>query len=294
MKTASPHIVRLALLALLPLLAGCSSDSSETPLSAMFFAETPDIFTNSVPVAGCGPSEISEGGSFRFVYDNSKRTVDIQLLDVDLGSGSDSYTFKGVPWEFSVGTPTKQRVVSSDAIIAVGATGNSRILTDVSMIYYEANELDPANCRGIYIDFTADGRRFTVYPRRLYCKGTTVAVEPGAEHAILYAPALVVEFHPLEGKADLAIDNFSLDDDNSGVTVAIPSAQASFSPGGYSLSAPAVTVSDTVRIENFRADASMSGRLIVEYRAVTPTRSLDVRSELRPNTFDTPTAQSEP
>lgn len=271
----------------------CSDESETTPLSSMYYAESPELFFNAVPVSARGVSEVSEGTRCTLLYNNDYRTVDFYLYDFDAGDGTTAdYYFKDVPWEFSVGTPTKERVVSVESLTSDSASVAPLTLTDVSIIYYEANELDPRDCRGFAIDFTAGGYRFTGYPTHLCCSGTTLAVEPGVEHVILYTPTLTVDFNPAQGTADLHILDFSTDVDDSGVNVSIAGATAKFAPGEYTLTKSSATVNDSTTIRDFRATGVIAGELTVDYTVVTPSRSIAVSSHLRPNFFDTKTTHS--
>lgn len=282
----------LPVMALL-LLQGCSEESDPQELSVNFYAETPEMFLSSAPSKGRVTAMVTEGVRAAFMFVCNTRKADVYFYGIDLGEGRGDYVFRDLDWDFSMGTPTVERIITADIAVSDPGEKGAATITDVKIVYYSPNGLDDHQCRGVAMSFAVDGITYTAYPETLYCQGTTVLTDRAdGSRDILYVPALAVAFNPSAMTAAVTIDGLSIDGmgiANNGVQC---DATLTLTPGGYTLAASRWALNDSVTIEDFAAEGVMNEGLDVSYVLKVGERTLDVEAYLQPNRFDTPTVHA--
>ncbi|MCM1482851.1 MAG: hypothetical protein NC043_00815 [Muribaculaceae bacterium] len=301
MKRFQPILYIIAVLTGVAL-TGCSDD--ENPVSKLTYAETPDAFNYIEEAGSRAMGEPVSGVKYSMLYDDDNRTATVTMYDFRLSDDEvpAMYVFDDVEWEFSVGTPTVERIIDVPVMEASFTDGTKHSFTDVHIVYYESNELDPDGCRGFSAEFVVDGRyRVRAFPTQILCRGTTEYIESSdegiASHAeVDYAPEMSVTFHPESLTADVVLIGFSLPDGVlSSDPIAVPGVKVSFTDTGYMLSAPGGLMPDGgAEIRSFEAMEESADELRVSFEVLNGNVTYQVRSFMRPNSYDTSTPDAAP
>lgn len=276
-------------------LANCSKDGDEesTPNTSKFFAETPRLILTGVSETQRGMNSGSEGMWLSLLYNDDYRTADIWIYDIDFGDGEGAQTLSmtDVPWEFSVGTPTTERVTDEAIVEAKVVGGATVVLENLKLTYYLENEMDGHRCRGIFMTFDYRGRKYTAYPEHLYCEGTTT-VESDGGRSVNYESNYSIDFDVKSGQAVVVVDNIDLGGGEIVGPTTIAGVATVFTPGSYELSYAGTVESGDYRLSDFYGEGRMADELVIELRVERGGEVYRVKSHLKPNFYDTPTVES--
>lgn len=274
--------------------AGCSNgDEDSTPMTSKYYAETPELFlvgqTDGRRDAECK----TEGMRASMVYNDDYRVADVWIYGIDFGDGEgkQTLTIEDAAWEFSVGSPTIERVIDLPSVAARSTEGNELVLANFHFVYFQENELDSRRCRGVYFTFDYEGRHFTAYPRHLYCEGTTVSTS-GSDRTVSYDSNFTIDFDVDGSMATVTVDKVVL---KTGTTVGpfvMADLKAVFVEGGYKIESDgSFTDSDCV-VTGFSATGDMEEELVVEMTIGLDGTDYRIKSHLKPNFYDTPTVET--
>lgn len=278
-----------ALLAVM-LLSGCSSD--EDPITKKTFAETPETF-NYVTTEGSRQTGSAMGDvRYTLLFDDDNRSATLTIYDFRLRESEAPavYVFDDVPWEFSVGTPTVQRVVEVASLTPSYTDGPEHTFTDMRIIFSEANDLDPDGCRGFVADYKVDGLyHVRAYPMSLLCTGTTEIFESSGiaiqseSPEITYEPRMTVDFRPETLTAKVVISDIVLPEGSEPIpAIVIENASVSFGEQGYRLSSAAVTGAGA-EVVSFEAVEDEPGDLRMELEFRYGGKSYTLKGFMRSN-----------
>lgn len=256
------------LFALLSVLVSCGSDE---PFRNIVFADSPVMF-NSIREAGqsSGSSRVVEGVSYYIVFDDELRNATLTINNFKSSPTAEPETavFSNVEWTYGEGSHEKDRVIEAETLVSDGEPGAVVTLSNVMIVYSQANDLNPEPTAGFSAAYTVDGVYDVLsYPYAVYGFGTTTVSNPDsiALQDVDYDPIYRIDFHPGSMSADLRAEGLTLSGET--VDVSIANLSLELTPDGYSLksrvgstvavSSPAVRIAD-VELE---ASAEMRGRL---------------------------------
>ena len=294
------------IIALLAMIGGSGCSSDDNPVAKLTYAETPEAF-NYIVTSGARATGVAlDGVKYSMLFDDEARTATLTIYDLRLDENDSpaTYVFNDVPWEFSVGTPTVERVMEAESLVPEFGDSEPHSFTDLKVVFYESSELDPSDCRGFSVRFTVDGiYKGRAYPMRMLCRGTT-EVFPSEEEAaagiedvyVTYAPQLMIEFNPDRFTAKVVVSDMELSAGSEVLgRVVIPDAKLCFDEqGGYSVAYDGTVDAGTWSLSGFKAVEEDSGDLFVTYTAAADGRTHDIRSFMQSNRYSTPTADAGP
>lgn len=255
MKRIHPFALLISLLAVLTF-ASCRS---EEPFRHLTIADSPEMFSTVHPLRSRVGDYVTDSISYYITFDDEKKVASLTIshLQISPDGMPVTATFTDIPWNYQSGSHETRRVIKTESLHSSGGPGADILLTDVTIVYIEANDTNVAQTAGFYAQYTVENA-FTVmsYPYTLCADGTTAICEaiPGAERDYLYDPVYIIKLDPKTMSADITVRNFVTD----GViwNLELKSLALTLTPDGYALrleSPVSVNVGDTGRILNFES-----------------------------------------
>lgn len=208
------HYISLLLLAIIA--SACGSDE---PFRHVVFADSPKMFSAVTDLSGSRSSSvITEGVSYNIVFNDEPRQATLTITDLQVDPAGERIiaTFTDLEWTYEPGSHEKQRIIRSDELHSSGSPAADVVLTDVTIIYTESNEMNPNATAGFYAEYTVNGSYYVIsYPYSVLADGTTtvrgVAVGDPAIDEVFYDPVYAVSFDPATMTATLVSDGLVID-----------------------------------------------------------------------------------
>lgn len=191
------------------ILVSCGSDE---PFKHVVFADSPKMFSAVVDLTeDRSPVVMTEGVSYYITFNDEPKQATLTINDLRLTPSGERVvaTFVDLEWTYGEGAHEKQRIIVADELHSSGDPGADMVLTDVTFVYTESNELNPVESVGFYAEFTVNGRYHVVsYPYLVVADGTTtirgVAEGRVMDDEISYDPVYLVRFDPKSMSASVS------------------------------------------------------------------------------------------
>lgn len=271
-------------------MAVVSCGGSDDPEAKLDRFESARSFHVITPVGGShGVYSVSDDVRYSFAFNDDERLVSFTIHNFCLSEDDVpcDYTFNNVPWVYSIGTPSVQRVINLDGLYPSLPENAPHSLTDVKIIYYEAKESSPNSVQGIAASFVVDGAyRFIAYPYSVVGEGTTVSTNKvNGESRMCYTTVAEVEFSPESGSAVVEMRGIHPDESDNVISFTLPGVSVRFTESGYVLGyTGAVVPENGVTISEFHGEATMTDELYIRFMMTLDSGGeYEVQCRLTPN-----------
>lgn len=226
----------ISLIALLPMLSSCRSDD---PLRKIVIADSPATF-NYVVNTGRAVSEgrVYPDAGYYMVFDDDMQEVNLTISNLQYSPECAPVTvsFSGLQCSYDLSGPGSLRIIEADVLVPDGAVSGDVMLTDVVIVYSQANALDSYRSDGFYARYTVNGNyRVTAYPYSVFGQGTTRIMQDAVDgDKINYDVVYETTLDPKSMSASIRITGLPMLGD--GVSVDISGIGLVFTDEGYELS----------------------------------------------------------
>lgn len=251
-------------------LTGCRSDD---PLRHFVVADSPRMFNVVTPLSGRSVSSVIDGVRYDIAFDDVSRvaTITISNLRGDESQAGVNAVFEDVVFTYEPGSHQKQRIIEQKQLNSLINPGAAVTLSDVTFVYTESNELNPARTSGFYAEYTVDNSyKVLAYPYNIYADGTTTIRQVDSEtgDVIDYDPVYTVRLYPDQMKADISIRGLTLGGEEHDFT--IEGLALRLMSDGYALSKTYTTriadsIAPSVVLTVFNATARLRDELNVDF-----------------------------
>lgn len=223
----------ILLIAIQAVVVSCRSDD---PLKKIVIADSPASFNYVVNVGrAASDGAVFHDAGYYMVFDDEVREVNITISNLQCAPGQSPVTvsFSGVPFDYDVSKPGKQRVIECDALVPDGVVPGDVTLTDVTIVYSQSNVFDSHGSDGFYARYTVNGNyRVMVYPYEVFGHGTTRVITDGQTSDLIdYEAVYVTTLAPKDMSASIEISGLPMLGD--GVLVRISGLELTLTDAGY-------------------------------------------------------------
>ncbi len=282
----------ILLLFLSVIVSACGSDE---PFRHVVFADSPKMFSSVTDLSGVrSASVITEGVSYNIVFNDEPRQATLTITDLQIAPAGERIiaTFTDLEWTYEPGSHEKQRAIRADELHSSGSPAADVVLTDVSIVYTESNEMNPNATAGFYAEYTVNGSHHVVsFPYSVLADGTTTVREAVdgslVTDDVLYDPVYVVSFDPAAMVATLVseglvVDGKAADFELSGLRLGLDGRSYSLSTTSTTRFAPADGGSRW-RFRDFNAHADLRDELNFVLELADDSLSVVVEGFLSPD-----------
>lgn len=282
----------ILLLFLSVIVSACGSDE---PFRHVVFADSPKMFSSVTELSGGRSSSvIIEGVSYNIVFNDEPRQASLTITDLQVDPAGERIiaTFTDLEWTYEPGSHEKQRSIRADELHSSGSPAADVVLTDLTIIYTESNEMNPNATAGFYAEYTVNGSYYVIsYPYSVLADGTTmvrgVADGDPATDDVLYDPVYAVSLDPATMTAALVSDGLVLD--GEAADFELTGLRLGLDGRSYSLSATPATrfapadASSRWRFRDFNAKADLRDELNFVLELADDSLSVVVEGFLSPD-----------
>ncbi|MCM1293294.1 MAG: hypothetical protein NC230_06935 [Bacteroides sp.] len=238
------------------------------PFDKITRAATPEAFNYISPVTGRSASVIVDDASYYIVFDDDNKEATVNISNLLL-PGSDrplTLTFENVTMNYTRNNHEVERQIVEEQLTSSDPVNTGTVITDVEIVYTQANSLAPDRPDGIYARYVIDGYQVVSYPYCVYAEGTT-RIDDLSDNSVSYDYNTVyrIKLDPNSMTAFVAIDEMHINNVPSSVT--IDQLPLKIIDGGYEIDASDknFNIGKGVSLCGFNAIAQLRGELKMEF-----------------------------